>query len=301
MPCLDDGLQAGVLPIDGNTQVWRYLDLPRLTALLATRSLWLARLDSLEDPFEGSLTLAAARRREADQSRLVEEARHKALAAREQHIAKLGLDEESGARFREATVISGPSLVETRAGNARYGRLMRLHVCVNCWHASSRESVAMWRLYGRANESIAIRSTVSRLRHSLRSAPLPLFIGGVRYLDYVAENFPADDPSPNFPLAWFTSKDVSYEHEREVRLVYWHRPGLPGGPEGREDGSWFDEKSAIVELGVSVPVDLAQLMEAVYVSPFAPRWFRDTVKQVLLAFGSRVPVSQSRLASEPVY
>ena len=42
-------------PRDNNIKVWRYLDVIRLTAFMATRSLFFARADTLGDPFEGSL------------------------------------------------------------------------------------------------------------------------------------------------------------------------------------------------------------------------------------------------------
>ena len=35
--------------------VWRYTDVPKFVSLLAHRALYFARLDRLDDPFEGSL------------------------------------------------------------------------------------------------------------------------------------------------------------------------------------------------------------------------------------------------------
>jgi hypothetical protein len=42
-------------PGDAGVKVWRYLDLPRFIWMLATRALTFAKVDSLEDPFEGSI------------------------------------------------------------------------------------------------------------------------------------------------------------------------------------------------------------------------------------------------------
>ena len=42
-------------PEDASVKVWRYLDLPRFIWLLSTGALAFARVDSLEDPFEGSI------------------------------------------------------------------------------------------------------------------------------------------------------------------------------------------------------------------------------------------------------
>ena len=42
-------------PEDASVKVWRYLDLPRFIWLLSTGALAFARVDTLEDPFEGSV------------------------------------------------------------------------------------------------------------------------------------------------------------------------------------------------------------------------------------------------------
>ena len=42
-------------PDDPTVKVWRYLDLPRLIWMLETHALTFARVDTLDDPFEGSI------------------------------------------------------------------------------------------------------------------------------------------------------------------------------------------------------------------------------------------------------
>jgi len=42
-------------PDDPKVKVWRYLDLPRFIWMLATNALTFARVDTLDDPFEGSV------------------------------------------------------------------------------------------------------------------------------------------------------------------------------------------------------------------------------------------------------
>jgi hypothetical protein len=44
-------------PINGSVKVWRYLDIERLISLLSSEELLFTRVDSLEDQFEGSITL----------------------------------------------------------------------------------------------------------------------------------------------------------------------------------------------------------------------------------------------------
>src|SRR4051812_7837561 len=48
--------ESFVQPEDGSIRLWRYIDLARLVALLATDRLTLVRLDLYSDEFEGSVT-----------------------------------------------------------------------------------------------------------------------------------------------------------------------------------------------------------------------------------------------------
>jgi hypothetical protein len=62
-------------PEDSSVKVWRYLDLPRFIWLLSTEALAFARVDSLEDPFEGSIPPAVYDRWKSHNAALVETAR----------------------------------------------------------------------------------------------------------------------------------------------------------------------------------------------------------------------------------
>jgi len=43
---------------------------------------------------------------------------------------------------------------------------MRRYVFVNPWHKNEFESAAMWKLYLKSEEGVAIRTTVERLKHA---------------------------------------------------------------------------------------------------------------------------------------
>jgi hypothetical protein len=48
---------------------------------------------------------------------------------------------------------------------------LRKHFFVSCWHANDGQSDAMWKLYVKGNEGIAIQTTCGKLQVSLRHAP----------------------------------------------------------------------------------------------------------------------------------
>jgi len=152
------------------------MDFTKFVSLLDTEALFFARADTLGDPFEGSYTTANAQMRS-----LLEE----------QHDI--------------------PGFFEEIADVRREGRLYHF---INSWHWSDFESAAMWSLYLRSGDGIAIQTTFDSLRSALAPAEDPVMLGLVKYIDY------AQTPIPEGNVFWpFVHKRQSYEHEREVRAV----------------------------------------------------------------------------------
>ena len=55
------------------------------------------------------------------------------------------------------------------------------------------------------------------------------------------------------------------------------------------------------EKGVWWPVDLNNVIEAVYVSPDSPQWFYDLTVNICSKYDLKCPVVNSRLAGKPIY
>jgi hypothetical protein len=162
---------------------------------------------------------------------------------------------------------------------------------LSCWHASEHESAAMWGLYQRDGRGIAIRSTFRRLTKSLQGDHL-IMVGTVNYVDYDNQYIHEGNA-----LAPYIYKRISFEHEREVRAVI-------------QDLAWVAELSGsedVVSLstptpiGLSIPVDLARLIETVYIAPEAPGWFAELVEKVIRRYGHQWPIRHSDLSRDPVY
>ena len=74
------------------------------------------------------------------------------------------------------------SLKELEAMHEEIHKDLVKHVGVSCWHMSTCESAAMWSLYSKTNEGIAIRSTVGRLLEQVdRNTNVYIKIGKVIY------------------------------------------------------------------------------------------------------------------------
>jgi hypothetical protein len=238
-------------PPPDDAKIWRYMDFSKYVSFLDTQALYFARVDRLEDQFEGTYSRANLRMRPEEYKDLYETNRE-------------GFDR----MFQQVGDVF---------------RWLKKWTFVNCWHQNDFESAAMWRLYARTNDAIAIQTTYSRLRRQL---PADVYIGMVEYMDYDSEWLP--EGHTLFP---FVHKRKSFEHERELRAI--SQP-LPNARVALDTDQWDTEKYQTVAL--------PELVERVCVAPTAPAWFRRTVESVTRRYGfASIYVSQSSLDDAPVY
>jgi hypothetical protein len=150
---------------------------------------------------------------------------------------------------------------------------------INCWHSNQHESAAMWKIYLKSDEGIAVRTTFDRLARCLDGNDKlnQVSVGSVSYIDYDNAEIPINNAY--FP---FLSKRISFAHEREVRAIIM----LPAANEAA---------------GLNISVDLDGLIEEVVLAPFSPNWIRELIAAVLQRYGLHAPLVQSRLGENPLY
>lgn len=165
-----------------------------------------------------------------------------------------------------------------------FRKRLRERVFVNCWHKSLHDSMAMWSIYGRSSCSVAITTTVEKLRGSLREQELPydISIERVEYVNHWHE--PSLDITPYSRV--FAYKTKAYEFEKEVRVLI--------------DRSFSEFKAPMPEAGMSVKVNQAELLRSIVVAPEAPDWFETLVRVASIRHGIVAPVRRSKLAIDPV-
>lgn len=123
---------------------------------------------------------------------------------------------------------------------------------INCWHANKNESFAMWKIYAEDKQpSIAIQSTLGRLKNSLNANEERVWIGEVEYIDFrewEPENYIFNVDTPN-TLKSFFLKWHYFEYENEIRAVI--------------NKAYMKHKQ---EKGIFVRVDLNELIECIHLS-----------------------------------
>jgi len=231
------------------------MDFTKFVSMLETSSLFLSRATEFEDPYEGSWPRA---NRDP------------------QALLKIGVP--------ETLDLSGMS---------EMSRSMRYWTYVNCWHMNERESAAMWKLYAKTDEAVAIQSTYTILHNCL---PDKSYIGVVNYIDYENQMIPFDN------VFWpYTHKRLSFEHERELRVIEVDFPSSAAVAAAKAANLQTSDWERETPKGKLINIEIKQLIEAVYVSPTAPPWFFDLVEAVVNRYKCGFNAKQSDMARTPIF
>lgn len=244
-----------VQPDNEMVKVWRYMDFTKLVSLIDSRRLYFTRADKFGDPFEGSWP------------RINVAARQKAVASAPSNARNL--------------------VAKAMTYKGQINKMWPKYHAINCWHMNDHESAAMWRLYLKSDEGIAIQSSYKRLRESIIDDEA-VYLGIVKYIDYENEWIEIF----NNALSPFVHKRKSFEHEREVRALVTK---LPIGDTG------IDFTQETINHGIKIKVDMQVLIEKIYIAPMAPNWLADLVTALLHRYGYDFEVVQSKLNERPLF
>jgi len=206
------------LPKNKGALVWKFLDFAKFISLLETNSLYFARADQFNDPYEG-------------------------LQAR----------------------------LNGSAGNTK-------NIYINCWHQNECESAAMWDLYIKSNEGIAIQSSVAKLCGSFNDCDHEVYIGRTKYIESLTEKLPNTNP-----LGSYLYKRKSFAHELEIRAIIN-----------------LKNKNKPQAMGIFIPINSNLLIEKIYVAPTAEKWIFELVKRLVEKYQLDKEVIKSSLLDDPI-
>ena len=158
---------------------------------------------------------------------------------------------------------------------------------ISCWSVGLEESQKRWTEYTKSPDSVAIRSTIGRLKASFHEKEEPVvWIGRVRYGEK-ANTLPQSFHrwGVNYWLYPFFGKSEDFRWENEVRAIV---------NIARRRQVQFDQNPS----GCYIRADLGELVESVWMHPQADAGLKDHVAADLAAHGlGDVGVYQSSWAS----
>lgn len=225
--------------------LWRYMSFSKFVSLLETSAIFFSKPSGFLDPYEGSFS-------HSDLERFLGE--------------YIYWNEKDRKAF-----IDGVDQVYARA------KIALDYVGISCWHMNNEESAAMWDLYCRRDEGIAIKTSVNNLIKSYSFNEYDICYGVVNYIDYEKDMAGTNSYDTLF------YKRKSFSHEQEFRMLV------------------FDDEEELFfgPAGVNVTFNLNTLINEIYVSPTSPPWFKDTVQAIVNRYGLGKKVIQSNLYQGP--
>ncbi len=165
-------------------------------------------------------------------------------------------------------ISSEDALIESQIQLHQINSLRELTL-LNCWTINQNESYALWKIYlSGAKSGVAIRTTVGKLSRAIENGKEQfdedIFIAQVNYTDFIK-----DRPDNRFNV--ITTKNKFYEYEKELRLFIFHYHLSEGGEIPPYD----------VRIGRRFRVDIEELIDEIYLSPFTGRWFDNTMIELI--------------------
>lgn len=179
--------------------------------------------------------------------------------------------------FSEPTFEEIKKISKNNPDFLHYYKQKRKNIVISSWHINEYESFAMWQIFTKNNEGIAIQSTVDRLQKALYTeSRIDQYIGEVHYIDYKKELIPFEDEF--FP---FLFKRKSFQYEKEVRII-----------------SDVTPLNIDVNEGIKIHVDVEQLIEKIYIHPKSENWYKNLVLELMQKLNFKFDVEKSDLESD---
>jgi hypothetical protein len=149
---------------------------------------------------------------------------------------------------------------------------------LSCWTHEKNDNMALWKIYGRSNESVAITTTVERL---IEIAPAWSKYGRVdiKKVKYINPSKRLPNGVYAFDQSVFGLKHKAYAFEKEVRIVITSP----------------DDNLISLPRAIRVPVKIDSFLKDIIVAPEAGDWFLDIIKYVTGKYEVRTPVHRSAL------
>lgn len=262
------------VPPNKDTSVWRYMNFDQFISLLNTQTLWFSRghIFQQNEPYEGRLPLPNA-------------TMHTDVLLKKLYGTNINIPPE-----RKEEFIRSHGAIE---------RSVVYNTLINCWNLGEHESNAMWKVYGKTNNCVAIKSTVNRLINSYGEySDYDVYIGEVEYIDHQLDEINPD----NYFRVWL-QKAKFYESEKELRCIITDDGDTRLFPDAEPHISPInlnEDEIDKLSSGVGVPIDLNCLISKIYIGPQAEKWFEKTVRTTLERYGlTNIEVVPSFLTNFP--
>lgn len=166
---------------------------------------------------------------------------------------------------------------------------------INCWHINKNESDAMWRLYLKDNEGVAIQSTTEKVYKTIDEIPGIIGLSRIRYLNYERDIWYHPIEYPHWAYNTYTPilhKRIEFVHENEFRLFCEIK-------DAEDDDYYWDNQPN--HKGKFIQLNLNTLIEKIYLPPTLDKITSLKIEKLSKDLGYNFSFINSKLSEEPWY
>lgn len=160
---------------------------------------------------------------------------------------------------------------------------------ISCWHRSSHESDAMWRLYADDRKGVAIRTTPAKMKSAIKPFKLgpefmseDIWAGNITYINLLQESLNVS------MLERFWYKHMVFSWEQEFRLAISLRIAEEFG-------------CKVPPEGIFVEFDMQELVEEIYLGPLLSEADIQNISEAAETCGLGARIRISSLRGTPKY
>jgi hypothetical protein len=261
-------------PVDGATLVRRYFDLEGALATLGTRKLRLTRIDTFDDPFEGSIPVP-----QHDGQMVIAASRYQFVMEQSDWYSH----PEGQSFLRDAE-----EELYTKLERLRRARTRSAHA--SCWSIGA-ESEILWRLYcpklqdglTKQGMGIALETTYATVK-ALDTLP-DVFVSKIIYRSYKEGEGFKDE------LDHLMHKRDGFSYEHELRVLRF---------DDAHYKQWVPRDATVAPLPPHIPLDWPAIEQMrVVISPFASPQYEAHARKALSSVVAADGVTLSPLHSTP--
>jgi len=215
------------IDLSDDQKLWRYMDISKFISMLDSNAIWLARADTVKDKHEGRFP--------DDMRKRIKDA-YRNFPDTDKSPVKDADD------FQDYLV---------------------KNTFISCWHKNLDENMVMWEIYGRENSSLAVQTTVGRIRSNTDTSKLNGYSLIMKGIDY--KN--ADEIQGVIKYEeCFLRKRRHYVYEEEVRIsLDTYNKCAP---------------TKNTPYGYLLPCKLNLIIESILVHPDCSDWFLKVINSI---------------------
>ena len=191
----------------------------------------------------------------------------------------------------------------------------------HCWSIASTENILMWDRYKHQDSTIAIKTTIGRIRNAFDETEAHLYMGKIQYKDYQTEHITGfqgyaeknlSDPETIEELFYqpVFHKEKLYQSENEIRIImsckhameamvgktyltdipfYNYRWGFKQEYNNydRPYPLWFNTEDDVVDVyrSISIKVDVDELIDKIILSPYIEPYALPLIQNAVNQYG----------------